>query len=148
LDILFFYLDSTDFFLFNRVELLWQQYIISTYVQENFFKKVKTIIFKNQRTCLEPVKIVNLSLNRRPCLKIWVVSRKDLMSDGHTCIITTFSIFSALVIFERSGISDSTWTLMAFSLHLHITSPLLLPTPLLCNTCSTLLFSDFVEEKT
>jgi hypothetical protein len=47
---------------FFNLELPWQQYIISIYVQENMFKKVKTIISKYQRTCLEPVKIVMFSL--------------------------------------------------------------------------------------
>jgi hypothetical protein len=48
-------------FIFNGVELLWQQYTVTVYVQENsLFKKVKTTIFKYQRTCLEPVKIVIL----------------------------------------------------------------------------------------
>jgi hypothetical protein len=61
-DILFFYPDNV--FFFNWVELPWQKYIISIYVPENvlFKKKVKTTIFKYQRTCLEPVKIVILSL--------------------------------------------------------------------------------------
>jgi hypothetical protein len=48
---------------FLRVELLWQLYTVSIYLQENsLFKKVKTTNFKYQRTCLEPVKIVILSL--------------------------------------------------------------------------------------
>jgi hypothetical protein len=61
--IFYLFIFTQCLFFFNWVELLWQQYTVSVYLQENLLlKKVKTTIFKYQRPCLESVNIVILSL--------------------------------------------------------------------------------------